>query len=63
MYVDDVVLLTKANTNLLKCINKILEDFTAFAGLEVTKNKSSVTFSNICEGNPVLQRILGFQIK
>lgn len=49
---------TKVNTKSLKCINRILEDFSTFTNLEVNKNKRSVTFSKICEGN-----ILGFQAK
>lgn len=59
MYVDDILLFYKANTKSLHTIKAILEEFIEFIGLEVNSQKSSVTFSKICEENPDVHNILG----
>lgn len=63
MYVDDILLFYKANIKSLHTIKDILEEFIKFTGLEVNSQKSSVTFSKVCEENPDLHNILGFTIK
>lgn len=63
MYVDDVLMFTKANTKSVNRINGILEKYTTFSSLELNRNKSFITFSKFCEGNWELQSILGFQTK
>lgn len=51
------------NPKSLGTVKKILEDFTAYTGLEENNNKSSATFSKVCEGRTELHNILGFSIK
>lgn len=49
MYVDDILLSTKANPKSLKSVKTILETFSAFSGLMISSQKSSIIFSKVCE--------------
>lgn len=46
MYVDDILLSTKANPKSLKSVKTILE---TFSGLMISSQKSSIIFSKVCE--------------
>lgn len=63
IYVDDVLIFSKANPKSLGTIKRILESFTKFSGLEVNQEKSSTTYSMACSNDQIIHSILNFPFK
>lgn len=63
IYVDDVLIFSKANTKSLRTIKRILESLSKFSGLKVNQEKSSTTYSKICANDQTIHSILNFTVK
>lgn len=51
MYVDDILVFTKANPKSLNNIKRILGEFSLYSGLEINTGKSLASFFKVCEDN------------
>lgn len=63
MYVDDVLLFSKANPKSLEAIKSIFKEFSLYSSLELNTSKSKATFSKVCEDNGESHAILAFAIQ
>jgi len=62
IYVDDILIFSKANPKLLGAIKHILYIFSTFSGLEINHAKSSVHYSKVYS-TPHILEIIGFPPK
>lgn len=63
IFVEDLLVFTKANRKSLLAVKKILKRFEAFFGLTTNPAKSEIYFSSLVQNRDELSKILNYPLK